>query len=518
VRGARGTRWAAVVAIHVLAAATADAIQTTIGGRQIDLDATVNIREVIEADRSSTHERTLEQLRLRAAISLAQWLRFDSTTVAANGGPTIHATRSGVYNLHDTFQDVSPSVEFDEAYFDVFLPSVDLRLGKQKVAWGKLDRTQPNDLINTFTYFDPFLQEEAERKIGVPAVQASYYLPAWRGVPAESRLTAVWVPKYVPYRFSVAQCDVQGTTSHCNIERWFPPAAVPPTTFTVLLPPGSPVPAVTVPLSFRTNNRAPPAWRFENSEIGLRYAALVHDADVAFYYFHGFDSQPAFLLTATALGEPSATGPLPVENLTGATVLSPDFKQINSWGADAAYAIDRFTVRAEGAFVQGRPFPRDLRFLVSDSSFLTPQILNILQQLAQGAGSVPVQLPPSAVVRNAVEWGIGSDYIYEGYMLLFQVNQTDVLHNDVNLLIKDVDTRLLANLRKSFFSDTLQTQFVALYGIESSYTLLRPRVLYRFTDHIAAEVGYLFIAGRTQSIIGQYKHNDEGWVRLECKL
>jgi hypothetical protein len=129
-----------------------------------------------------------------------------------------------------------------------------------------------------------------------------------------------------------------------------------------------------------------------------------------------------------------------------------------------------------------------------------------------------VELPPSFVVRDSVEWGIGGDYVYEGYMLLFQVNQTDVLHNGVDLLIKDVETRLLANLRKSFLSDTVQTQLVAIHAIESDYSVLRPRVFYQFTDHIGGELGYLFIAGRAHSLGGQFRRNDEGWVRAEYKL
>ena len=54
---------------------------------------------------------------------------------------------------------------------------MDVRLGLQKVAWGKLDRSQPNDLINPSNYIDPLMDDEAERKIGVPALQASYYFP-----------------------------------------------------------------------------------------------------------------------------------------------------------------------------------------------------------------------------------------------------------------------------------------------------------------------------------------------------
>lgn len=520
--GARWTRAVAVLVVQISMISGVWAMQATIGGRHVDLDTTLRIREVFEENRSSPHDRTLEELRVRAAAAFAEWLRFDSTTLATNGGPTFQADRAGVYAWDRVFQDVSPAVDFEEAYLDLFLPSLDLRIGKQKVAWGKLDRTQPNDLINPLTYTDPFLQDEAERKIGVPALQASYYLPSLGFLPPESRLTAVWVPKYVPYRLPLATCQLDGHLSHCAPERWFPPAGVPPTRFVAPLPSGSPIPELAVPLTFETHNTAPPAWRLENSELGLRYAAFVHGIDLALYYFHGFDAQPAFRLTAQAVGQrdPDPANPLGVvpSSLFGATTLSPIFHHIDSWGADVAWAFDRFTVRGEGAFIRGRPFSRDLRTLLVDSAPITGSIEQALEELAMGKGTADVPLPPSFAVRDAVEWGIGGDYTFENYVLLLQVNQTDVLHNDVNLLIKDVDTRLLVNLRKSFVSDTMRTQLVAIHAIESDYTILRPKLSYQFTDHIGGEIGYLFIAGRAHSPGGQYRRNDEAWVRAEYKL
>ena len=80
-------------------AATAWSIQTTVGGRPVDLDASLSLREVIEENGSTKHDRTLEQLRVRAAIGLTDWLRFDSTTVGTNGGPTMKADRSGLYTV-----------------------------------------------------------------------------------------------------------------------------------------------------------------------------------------------------------------------------------------------------------------------------------------------------------------------------------------------------------------------------------------------------------------------------------
>ena len=524
-RGVREAWVAGAIVVSAVLAAPAGALRTTVGGRDIDLDATVAVREVFEANRSTTHDRTLERVRMHAAVAFAPWLRFDSTTVATNGGPTMRARGGGVYDWTRTFQDLSPAIDFEEAYVDASFGAVDLRVGKQKIAWGKLDRLAPNDLLNPLSFIDPFMYEETERKIGVPAIQASYYAPASLGAPPESRLTAVWVPRYLPYRFPTGRCDVQGDTSSCHLERWFPPAAVPDPLFRVpagLLPLPPPIggsnTAFTVPLSYRVANDGLPGFRLENSGIGLRYSALVHDADVAAYFYHGFDAQPAFRLRAEAVGPPPDFTDLPNADITGATTLTPVFRHIDAAGADGAYVIDRFTFRVEGAFVHNRPFARDIHNLVTDPAPLAPALGEALAKLAAGAGRAAVPLPNSYAVRDAVEWGAGVDYLYDGYLLLFQFNQTDVLANNVDLLIADTESRLLMNVRKSFFADTLHTQVVTLHAIESDYTLFRPRLTYDLTDHLAAEVGYLLIAGRRASVLGQYGRNDQGWLRLEYRI
>lgn len=512
---------AALLGLILNTASWTSALEVSVGGRRIDLDLTLSVREVIEANRSSTHERTLQTLRARTAVHVADWLRFDSTTVGTNGGPTIKSQRSGVYNWSDVFQENSPAIDFEEVFFDARLGSVDARVGKQRLSRGRLDRFSPNDLLNASNYLDPLLQDEAERKIGVPSVQVSYF-PTFDWVPSESRLTAVWIPVFIPYRFGTASCQVGGTS--CDIERWFPPAAVPPTSLSIpagliSFPGGGSAPALRVPLSFQVENTPPPARRFENGGLGLQYSALIHDADVAAYYFHGYDPNPAFRLTAEAVGQadPNPANPLGVRNLTGATTLVPAFARVHAWGADAAYALDHFTLRGEAAYLHGRPLARDLRELVTNLDPLAEQLTAAVADLASGRGRVPVGLPKSFVTRDAVEWGLGLDCTIDGYLAFLQLNQTDVLRNDVDLLISNVETRLLLTLKRAFFSEQLLAQLVALYAVESDYFMLRPKLIYRITDHVAMEIGYLSIGGRAGSVIGQYRHNDEGWIRLELK-
>ncbi len=493
-------QWAARVAAAVVIGAAggspARGAELTAGGRPLDLTGWLEVRGIVRANRSTPNELVLEQLWLRGRYSVSDTIAVEASVNTQHGGPATEQTKGGIYSYRSVFQSVSPSVQFEGAFVDLTFDALDLRLGMQKFAWGKLDRIQPTDVLSVERYADPFLLDEEERKIAVPALQASYYLPQRDWIPEESRLTAIWIPQYFPYRFPLLG------------ERWFPPAGVPPSTF--------PVPPLmtSIPLGFRLNNTPPPSFRMDNAGYAARLSGFSRGIDYDLYYYHGFDRAPAFRLTAEASGEPSPTPPF-VKNVTAQTELSPVFRTIDLVGADSAYAWGDFTFRFEAAFIAGRPFSRDIRFLVSNPAELAPEIARALAEIARGNSPVPVALPQSFAVRDAVEWGIGIDYTWEGYLLLLQVNQTDILDNDVDLLVKNVDTVLVGNFRKDFWHDTLTAQLIATQALESGYMLLMPRLTYRFWDRFEARAGYLFIAGSQNSIIGQYKDNSEAffWLR-----
>ena len=488
-----------LVALTLAGGGTAAGLELSIADRPLSVTGWAMVRQGIRVDDSTPDDRTLEQLWLSGKFTPAPPVSLNLTVNAQNGGPTTERTKAGMYSYRAVFQSVSPSVTFEEAFVDLGLDAWEVRVGIQKFAWGKLDRVQPVDVLNTERFSDPFLLDEDERKIGVPAVQGSYYLPRGDWVPEEARLTAVWVPQYFPYWFPRPG------------ERWYPPAGTPPSTFPV--PPLS----TSVPVGFHVVNSPPPSFQLDNCGYAARASAFSAGVDYAAYYYHGFDNRPAFLLTAEAAGAPLSRPPF-VQDVTASTRLYPVFHSIDLWGLDAAYAWDRFTFRAEGAFVSGRPFSRDLRTLVSNPAVLAPEIERALQEIARGTSPVPIRLPQSYQVRSAFDWGIGVDYTWSDYLFLFQLNQTDVLNNDVDLLIKNVDTVLSANLRGNFLHDDLTVQLIAVQGLESGYTMLMPRLDYRFWEHFDARVGYLFIAGRQDSVIGQYKDNDEAFVWLRYVL
>jgi Protein of unknown function (DUF1302) len=490
-----------------LSVGTALGVRVDILGRPLQLEGYAELRKGAEVDPGTPSDRFLQTLALRVRYAPTDFLALEIAGLAANGGPTSRNTGAGVYTFTQVFQSRSPSLDLDEAFVDLRDESLELRVGMQKFVWGKLDRFQPTDVLNSERFSDPFLLDETERKLPVPAIQASYYLPAYDELPQEGRLTLVWIPQYFPYRFPLLG------------ERWFPPAALPPSRFgvpegIVPLPGGGSNPPLSVPLQQTIHNPSLPSFGLDNAGYAARFSAYAGGLDYALCYYHGFDSQPAFELSAEALANPSSSSPLGID-ISAQTALTPRFRTIDLWGGDAAYAAGDFTFRGEAAYVRGRPFSRDLRFLVRDPRDIAPQIGEALAKLLSGAGSAPIKpLPDSFVQRDAVEWGIGGDYSRSGYLFLLQVNQTDVLDNGVDLLINDVETRILANLRKRFLRDDLQLQVVGLHAIESDYTALLPQLTYLLWEGLELRVGYVFIAGRQSSVLGQFKRNDEGYVRL----
>lgn len=518
--GRRG-RWLFIAL--VLHSAPVHALRLDLNGERLDLGIHLSVRQVIEENKATQREPTQVKVRLLPRWEWRREFRVVGSAVALAGGPTSLARKDGVFQWRQVFQNRSPALDLEELYVDARWRNLDLRLGKQRVAWGKLDRFSPVDVVNALTYTDPFLVEESERRIGTPAVLSTYTAPPMRGVP-ELRISALWVPVFLPYRFPDARCELQGDAApRCEAERWFPPAAVPPPVFvipTAAIGPGSNgVPYATVPLSFRVRNVTPRATLRDGS-FGARLSARVAEVDAAAYYFHGYDPLPAFLFEAWASGTPdnTATNPLRVRDLVGYTFLRPVFRTIDLWGIDSAYTWGPFALRGEAAFVSGRPFARDVRTLLDDPNVAGRTLRPALMNLANGAGFTPVPLPQSFVVRSAFEWGSGLDYLVRGWLFLLQVNQTRVLNNETRLLIRDVETRLFFTARKNVLAERLQLNLLAGHGIESDYSFARPRLTYKWNDWLSTECGYLFIAGRRQSLIGQYRSNDQGWVSFSVRF
>jgi hypothetical protein len=475
---------------------------------------------VIRTDPETQRQRPAGTFRLNLTGDVHTSARVFLDSRMLVGGWPEHGTGLGLYDISDTFQNDSPAVDIEEGYLDLYLGPVDLRVGKQKFAWGKLDSFQPTDVLNPRWYNDPFITEEQDAKIGIPALQASYFLPSFGDrLPADVSLTAVWVPVPVSTRFALQE------------ERWFPPATAVADVLTLRLefPEDNFIP-VRVENDLDTVNRGP-AHQLDEGAVGLRLAGLSGAADWALYYYDGQETDPVLDFAPSIVrpagrrarrtgGDPPPLVPPAGEplRLRSLSDLIPRFERIRMVGADLAYEIAGFTMRAEGAYGMDRLLPRTIQGIVSEAvgsigDRSADELVELADQLQDGL-RVPLDVDDLFVTTDTVEWGAGIDYLYRGWTPLLQINQTVVLDDVPKLLLSRIDTQLVFVLRKAFLAERLQSEIAAAQGLARGYTTGIARFTYELTDHLRAQLGYLLIAGSRETLAGQFHDNDQGFVQV----
>ena len=119
-------------------------------------------------DESPDEDPTTELgLELKADFSTVSTLKI--FLQAVNDGTVIDPQNGLLFNEFDkVYQDKNPYVDIDEAYVDLYSSFVDLRIGIQKFAWGRLDEINPTDNLNPEDFRQGITADEIDRKIGVP--------------------------------------------------------------------------------------------------------------------------------------------------------------------------------------------------------------------------------------------------------------------------------------------------------------------------------------------------------------
>ncbi len=198
--------------------------------------------------------------------------------------------------VDDVESDYPVDVLLWEAYVEIspfLLDELDLKVGKQRIAWGKADKFNPTDNLNPNDLTD-FLDFEA--KIPSLALQANYYL-------GTHTVTGVWVP-------------------------FFEPALLPTGGTAFLL---GQVPA----------GVEEPARTLENGMFGLKLSGVVHNIDYSLSYFKGFDDIPIPVDIDPSTGR-VVTG-FPEMQVLGFD-FSGEFRSVGFWGELALFFPEEINI------------------------------------------------------------------------------------------------------------------------------------------------------------------------------
>ena len=117
---------------------------------------------------------------LKASHRVSDRVSFLTEGWAALRGPLDHGNTAG---------------ELREAYLDVRFGGLDVRAGRQIIAWGRADGINPTDNLSgqDFRLLTP---DDADRRLGTTALRASYYV-------GDVSVTGVWLPEFRGHEFAL---------------------------------------------------------------------------------------------------------------------------------------------------------------------------------------------------------------------------------------------------------------------------------------------------------------------------
>jgi len=400
-----------------------------------------------------------------------------------------------VLGLDEIHQDKDLFVSFEEAYLDLLFRRFELRLGKQKVSWGRLDEVQPTDNVNPEDRTEFLFRPELERKIGVPGAALTAYLGPWTA-------EAVWSPVYAAYRFPNRE------------DRWFPPLLMVPDQV------ASPFGAVPVRTDYPDVD-APP-HTLASSDAALRIGRRIGSAEVSASVFHGWDKTPTFSVRGTATVVPTGNPAAPAAPSIDLRIF-PTVHRITVVGADLAVPVWVLALRAEAAWIHGRFFPVLLRDLDRDPR-LVAAIAEAATRVAQSGVPETVPLPLAAAERRheTLEYGIGFDYtmneavsrrltggeVLSGSFVLVQLMENVIFDGAAPLIAQSVEHLLGLTLRQTFRDDRLLAELKIGYNPNHGDFFLWPQVAYKLTSNLHAAFEARILGGDGTHPIGQYRDYD----------
>ena len=195
-----------------------------------------------------------------------------------------------------------------EIYMDIYFDSVDLRIGKQQIIWGKADGVFITDIVSPKDLSEFLLRDFDEIRMGITSLKADYYI-------GDNTFEFVWVPVFTPTK-------MPGKNSI-----WYPKMHFPVT-----------------PVFDYSQGKVDS--RLDNSEVFAKFSALTSAVDFEIMGGYMWDDDPTMHITRTI--DPDTHRP-------GLTV-TPRHHRLGLAGGSFSTTLGGFVLRGEGAYYNGKYF------------------------------------------------------------------------------------------------------------------------------------------------------------------
>ena len=358
----------------------------------------------------------------------------------------------------------SYNIDFREAYVELYgflFEDLDIRIGRQRIAWGAADKLNPTDNLNAYDMEDIW---DFGRHHGSDAIKMTYYINDYS-------LEGVYIP-------------------------FFRPVTLPMGDWAAAFNPEMTLPMGMILKSFSDTLITPQHNLKESAVAGLKFGGLLLGYNFSLSYVYGRDGLPlANYNTFT-----------PVDTLGGVNIkTSMFFPRMHIIGADLAGSIGSIGIWAEGA------------------AFIPDEAITMSTDLSAFYPMSPVPVIQDTIIledKPYFKFVIGTDYTFgDGSYLNFQY-----LHGFIHERGKDaINDYFMAGFEKKFFDEQLKLTPLAggfivadWEDIKNNYAFIyAPMVSYYPNDNAEINFGVRLLEGKGNNMFASVKDKDEFFFKLK---
>jgi len=192
---------------------------------------------------------------------------------------------------------------------DVYFNTMDLRIGKQQIIWGKADGMFITDIVSPKDLGEFLLRDFDEIRTGITSLKANYYL-------GDNTLEMVWIPTFTP------------TIMPDETSIW------------------SRIPEFPLPITIDESQKEI-TGRLENSEGFIKFSGMSSLLDYEIMAGIMWDDDPTLHITPIV----TVDNPIP-----SGLMLSPIHHQLTLAGGSFSSELGGVILRGEGAYYMGKQF------------------------------------------------------------------------------------------------------------------------------------------------------------------
>jgi len=201
------------------------------------------------------------------------------------------------------------SIGIREAYLDIYLSNMDLRIGKQEIIWGKADGVFITDIVSPKDLRNFLMPDFDEIRMGVTGIKADYYI-------GNNTLEFVWLPIFIP-----SQTPESGSI-------WYV------------------TPSFSVPVDYDTS-KEDVKTTLKNSDVFAKFSALTSFLDFEIMAGYAWDDEPTIHKIKSI--DPTT------HQLTKITII-PEYHRLGIIGGSFSTTLAGFVLRGESAFYYDKYF------------------------------------------------------------------------------------------------------------------------------------------------------------------